>query len=95
VIIDLIMPQMGGREVFRQITESASDRSVIIASGFSRDYARSQLGQGGWGFVQKPIEKDQLLHSVARILEQRSVKESGDNPVQPDVTSRRSQEPSK
>ncbi|MEI6218947.1 MAG: response regulator, partial [bacterium] len=77
VIIDLIMPQMDGRTVFKQIMEQDPGKSVIITSGFSRDYARSHLGQGGWGFVQKPLEKDQLLHAVARALEQRVITENG------------------
>lgn len=75
VIVDLIMPHMDGREVFRKIIEKDPDKSVIMTSGFSRDYVRSYLGQGSWGFVQKPIEKDQLLHAVSRALEQRVVLE--------------------
>jgi two-component system, cell cycle sensor histidine kinase and response regulator CckA len=91
VIIDLIMPQMDGRAVFKQIMEQDPGKSVIITSGFSRDYARSHLGQGGWGFVQKPIEKDQLLHAVARALEQRVITEGGADPAKTEDATENSQ----
>ena len=75
VVVDLIMPQSDGRELFRKIIERDPDAAVIMTSGFSRDFVRSRLGQGGWGFVQKPVEKVQLLHAVLKALEQRMIQD--------------------
>ncbi|MEI6970708.1 MAG: response regulator [bacterium] len=76
VVVDLIMPSLDGGEVFRRIIEQNPSANVIMASGFSRDYARTHIGMGGWGFVQKPIEKEQLLHAVSRALEQPMIPET-------------------
>jgi len=75
-IVDLIMPPPDGREVFHAIVNRDPDAAVIITTGFSRDYVRSTLGQGGWGFVQKPIDRTQLLNAVTRAFEQRLVSSS-------------------
>ena len=43
---------------------------VVMTSGFSRDYVRTYLERGTWGFLQKPIDRDQLLGVVRRALDQ-------------------------
>ena len=73
VIVDLIMPPPDGSEVFHAIVRHDPEAAIIITSGFSRDYVRSTLGQGGWGFVQKPLDRDQLLSAVSRAFEQRAI----------------------
>lgn len=68
-IIDLLMPGIDGKEVMSRIVDKNPDAGIIMTSGFSRDYVRSFLGKGGWNFLQKPLERDQLLSTVRRLLE--------------------------
>ena len=72
-MIDLIMPGKDGKHVLDSLLELDAEASVILTSGFSRDYVRNVVGRGGWNFVQKPIEKDHLLLVVKRVLEQLAV----------------------
>jgi two-component system cell cycle sensor histidine kinase/response regulator CckA len=67
-IIDLIMPNADGRDVIREISEKDPDVRLIITSGFSRDYVLGRVSQGGWLFVQKPIERDTLLSTVTKAM---------------------------
>ncbi|TFH17532.1 MAG: response regulator [Lentisphaerales bacterium] len=68
-IVDLIMPDVDGKEVVATIAERKSESGVIVTSGFSRDYVRAYLGKGGWSFLQKPVEHDLLLAAVRRAIE--------------------------
>jgi two-component system cell cycle sensor histidine kinase/response regulator CckA len=72
-ILDLIMPEMGGKEVFDILREDKPDLPIILTSGFSRDYVRGCLGRGGWNFIQKPIEKDALLDALRGAYESTAV----------------------
>lgn len=71
-LIDLVMPQTDGKQAFEAITNASPGISAIMMSGFSRDYVRGCIGAGGWGFVQKPVEKDQLLKAVIRAFQKDS-----------------------
>jgi DNA-binding NtrC family response regulator len=66
-IIDWILPGTDGRGVLKSILEHDSQARVIMVSGFSRDYVRSQVRMGAWGFLQKPFSTDELIREVERI----------------------------
>ena len=46
-----------------------------MTSGFSRDYVRGYLERGAWEFIQKPLDHDQLLTTVRRVLGERLSRE--------------------
>jgi CheY-like chemotaxis protein len=70
-IVDAVMPGKNGKDVLQEILKLDPTASVIMTSGFSKDYVRSYLQVGAWGFVQKPFDTGQLLSVVRRTLDQR------------------------
>lgn len=70
VILDMMMPQMSGDEVFFRLQEFDESVSVLIASGYASD-ARTQavLRAGGLGFIQKPFAVEELAREVRRCID--------------------------
>jgi CheY-like chemotaxis protein len=71
VILDLIMPGMGGRRCLEELLKMDSEARVAIASGYSPDGpTREVLLDGARGFVSKPYEVKHMLKQVRRVLDQ-------------------------
>lgn len=73
VLLDLIMPEMGGLEVLAAMKEQAPDIPVVVISGTDKmGDAVEALRMGAWDYVFKPIQDMQvLLHSVRSVLERK------------------------
>jgi len=70
VILDLIMPEMGGKECLREILKIDPEAKVLVASGYSADASVKETTQmGAKGFVAKPFRVKELLRDVRRILD--------------------------
>ena len=70
VILDLIMPGMGGKQCLEQLLKIDSNVKVIIASGFTVDLSPKELiKKGAKAFLQKPHQMDQLLKTVRKVLD--------------------------
>lgn len=70
VILDMIMPNMGGAESFYEMRKINPEVSIIITSGFSiNDNVQGLLDTGAKGFVQKPFRKDVLCSTLASACE--------------------------
>jgi PAS domain S-box-containing protein len=71
VLLDMIMPRLGGRETFRAMRAINPDARVILVSGYSLDNeAQSVLEGGALGFIQKPLRRVELSQRLARALSQ-------------------------
>jgi len=70
-IVDLLLPPGGGKPLVEAILNRDAQAAVIVISGFSREYARLHLPRGAWVFLQKPIEADKLLRTLASLRERR------------------------
>lgn len=69
VILDMIMPHMGGADTFRAIREIAPDAKVIISSGFIRDESiAALLKEGVVGFLPKPYQRKELAQILSECL---------------------------
>ncbi len=67
-VLDWMMPGVDGREVLQVIQAHDPESKVLMTSGFSRDYVRSQVRMGAWAFLQKPFSAEQFKESVGKVL---------------------------
>jgi len=70
VILDMIMPGMGGAEVFEAIKSEKPDVKILLSSGYSiNGKAQDILRRGCDGFIQKPFDLGGLSHKLREIIE--------------------------
>ncbi|MDY6988013.1 MAG: response regulator [Thermodesulfobacteriota bacterium] len=70
VILDLIMPDMGGGEVYDRLKENNPKVKVLLSSGYSIDgQANEIMDRGCDGFIQKPFDMKQLSDKLREILD--------------------------
>ncbi len=69
VILDLVMPSIGGLDLFMAMREIDPNVRVILVSGFSLGGdAQRILDEGAKAFLQKPYGADELARTVAGAL---------------------------
>jgi CheY-like chemotaxis protein len=69
VLLDLLMPVMGGEEAYERIREIAPAVPIVLSSGFDKSEAERRFcGKQFAGFVQKPYSLQTLLEGIARAL---------------------------
>ena len=70
VILDMIMPQMSGRELFDELKTINPDVKVLLSSGYSIDgQAGSLISRGCNGFIQKPFSVGDLATKIRQIID--------------------------
>ena len=71
VVLDLIMPAMGGRECLGKLVRVDPQVRVLVASGYSAEATITDcLAAGAKGFVTKPFQMKDLLKQVRRVLDE-------------------------
>jgi PAS domain S-box-containing protein len=69
VVLDIIMPDMGGGEVFDRIKEINPQVKVLLSSGYSIDGQATEIMKRGCdGFIQKPFKANALSETIKEIL---------------------------
>jgi CheY-like chemotaxis protein len=72
VVLDMIMPNMGGGEAYDRMKEIDPDIRVLLSSGYSIDGEATEILERGCdGFIQKPFDIKALSHKVREILEKK------------------------
>jgi nitrogen-specific signal transduction histidine kinase/ActR/RegA family two-component response regulator len=70
IILDMIMPYMGGKDVFNRIKEINPKAKVLLSSGYSLNgQAQEIMAQGCNGFIQKPFDTIELSRKIREILD--------------------------
>ncbi len=70
VILDIVMPGMGGSEVFQQLRQLEPEVKVLLCSGYSiQGEADRLIGIGANGFIQKPFSLRSLEQSINDVLQ--------------------------
>ena len=70
VILDLIMPGMGGKLCLEEILRIDPDARVIVASGYSPDaLTHHKKGSGARGFILKPYDAKSILEAIRNVLD--------------------------
>ena len=69
VILDIVMPEMGGGEIYDQLKKINPRVKVLLSSGYSIDgQAGELLKRGCSGFIQKPFDLKRLSQKISDIL---------------------------
>lgn len=70
IILDMIMPKMGGRQCLNEILKINPEAKVIISSGFSAENSDEEdIRRLIKGFIHKPYEVKYLLSTVRDVLD--------------------------
>ncbi|MBN2030071.1 PAS domain S-box protein [bacterium] len=68
VLLDLIMPVMGGKETYRRLKEIDPHVLVILTSGYGPYGRKDFYYLGDEYFIQKPFQTDVLIQAVQDLL---------------------------
>ena len=70
VILDMVMPGMGGEEAFLKMKAINPRIRALLSTGYSQDRRVSDiLSKGVSGFIQKPYDFNKLLAKIRQILD--------------------------
>ena len=70
VILDMVMPEMGGGDAYEKLKEIDPGVKVLLSSGYSIDSQASKiLSRGCDGFIQKPFDIISLSSELRKILD--------------------------
>ena len=70
MILDVIMPRMGGREVFDTVMAAKPVQKVLFVSGYTADSLQGKgIFKEGVQFIQKPMSPFELLRKVRDVLD--------------------------
>jgi putative two-component system response regulator len=72
MVTDMLMPGMSGSELLRTARTSKPDLAAIMVTGVDDpEIANECLKIGAYGYVVKPLERNEILINVANALERR------------------------
>jgi CheY-like chemotaxis protein len=71
VILDLVIPGMGGKKCYEEILKINPQAKILIVSGYSiNGPGQEAMEAGAKGFVGKPFEVSNLLTTIRNILDE-------------------------
>jgi len=72
-VLDVVLPKLGGPEIYARIREIRPDLPVIFATGYSPEIAQLQkVQQEGLPVLRKPDSPRDLARKVREMLDQRA-----------------------
>ncbi|MCK4359109.1 MAG: PAS domain S-box protein [Candidatus Cloacimonetes bacterium] len=70
MLTDVVMPQMSGCELAKQLKTLRPDMKVLFMSGYTgKEVIERGILEPGTAFIQKPMSPDDLAHKVREVLE--------------------------
>ena len=70
VVLDMMMPDMGGKDVYESLKEIDSEVRVLLSSGYSVDGEAAEIMKLGCdGFIQKPFNLHRLSIKIREVLD--------------------------
>jgi DNA-binding NtrC family response regulator len=74
VILDLIMPGMGGKRCLEEILLINPSIRVLVASGYSSNgLTHQELDSRAIGFVNKPYDAKDILGVIRKVIDREEV----------------------
>ncbi len=72
IILDMIMPKMGGGDVYDRLREINPEIKVLLSSGYSMNSeAKNILERGCNSFIQKPFNMKELSQKIREVLDKK------------------------
>ncbi|MDX1632059.1 MAG: sigma-54 dependent transcriptional regulator [Thermoanaerobaculia bacterium] len=72
VLLDLMLPEMSGMEVLKQIRDSDPDQVVVVITAYSSiEGAIEAMREGAFHYIPKPFKNEEVLHTIRKGLEKR------------------------
>ena len=69
VILDMNMPVMDGREMFRELKELSPDVKALLSTGFTLEgQVQELMDEGVTGFIQKPFRMEEIDAAIRDLL---------------------------
>ena len=69
VILDMIMPDLSGKDVFARMKEIDPKVRVLLSSGYSLNSQANEILESGCeGFIQKPFSLQVLSTKIRKVL---------------------------
>ncbi|MCL0051974.1 response regulator [Peptococcaceae bacterium] len=69
VIIDIIMPEMGGIQAVKAIKEIDPNANIIMCSAMGQQaMVMEAIQAGAKDFIVKPFQQDRILQAIKRII---------------------------
>jgi two-component system chemotaxis response regulator CheY len=70
VITDVVMPEISGIELAEKITQTFKDMFVIMVSSLAQEsIIIDSISVGASDFLQKPFNKETLINSIEKVIE--------------------------
>ena len=74
ILLDIVMPLESGFEMIPQIKDVDCDIAVIMMTAFaSADSVIEAIRIGAYDYIRKPLQPDELLHSIRNALERQKL----------------------
>ena len=74
IITDIEMPEMRGTELLERVANTTPQTFVLIITAFgSMETAVQALRQGAYDYLLKPVNFDEIIYRIRRLLEHRSL----------------------
>ena len=71
IILDLIMPDISGTEVLKEILLKEPKTKIIVVSGYSTDGpVKDAIGSGAKSFINKPYTLRELIKEVRKVIDE-------------------------
>ncbi|MDQ6693842.1 MAG: sigma-54 dependent transcriptional regulator [Chloroflexota bacterium] len=76
LMLDVRLPGMTGLDVLKQLRDRQGEVAVVLITAYgSSNIAIQASSLGAYGYITKPFENDDVLHTVNRYFELRQLKE--------------------
>lgn len=74
VLLDMTMPQLDGKVVFRELRQIQPEVCAILMSGYTEQDVTVQFaGKGLAGFLAKPFTLDDLRTKLKQVLDEQNI----------------------
>ena len=69
VILDIVMPDLGGAEAVEAIKKIKPDVNIMLSSGYGRDRKINEIMKNCSGFIQKPFSMKELSEAIQAFMD--------------------------